>query len=153
MCMCVYIYSTKKKRIRNFSMMRKRKQQCPPDFPAFHDFSKSFGEWSTSGPPRYWAFHISVVDGFGFGRDSTYISASFQPDVEGPWDFYQVPKCGWKGRIFTDGWPDPQWNSWESEYPQRTVPGWDGRMLGWEGQLDFSNIKKGVKSWKKCHSS
>ncbi len=38
---------------------------------------------------RYWAFHISVVDGYGFGRDSTFLSASFQPDVEQPWDFYQ----------------------------------------------------------------
>jgi len=38
---------------------------------------------------EYWAFHISVVDGFGFGRDSTFLSASFQPDVEKPWDFYQ----------------------------------------------------------------
>ncbi|CAK9053131.1 Hypothetical protein (Fragment), partial [Durusdinium trenchii] len=38
----------------------------------------------------YWAFHISVVDGFGYGRDSTYITASFQPDLAEPWDFYQA---------------------------------------------------------------
>ena len=44
---------------------------------------------------RYWAFHISVVDGFGFGRDSTFLSASFQPDVEKPWDFYQDRDLDW----------------------------------------------------------
>lgn len=38
---------------------------------------------------EYWAFHISVVDGFGFGRDSTYLSASFQPDLTEPWALYQ----------------------------------------------------------------
>lgn len=50
------------------------------------------------GVSRYWAFHISVVDGYGFGRDSTYLSASFQPDVEGPWDFYEAHRdAEWGG--------------------------------------------------------
>lgn len=63
---------------------------------------------------RYWAFHISVVDGFGFGRDSTFLSASFQPDVEKPWDFYQdrgfgLGFCaeGGEGML---SWPSPKTN-------------------------------------------
>ena len=61
---------------------------------------------------RYWAFHISVVDGFGFGRDSTFLSASFQPDVEKPWDFYQDRDLDWdflaeRGML---SWPSPKTN-------------------------------------------
>ncbi|CAE8626840.1 unnamed protein product [Polarella glacialis] len=43
---------------------------------------------------RLWSFDMSIVDAKGYGRDSTYDPAPFQPGFGPPWQFYQQNVLG-----------------------------------------------------------